>query len=67
MDYITERTEICRACPICSNEMCNGNLYLNPITNDVSIYPKEGYIKGCGCHLKFKIANAYSFCPAHKW
>lgn len=68
-DYIIERTKICRACPICDNEneICNANLYLNPDTNDISIHPKPGYIKGCGCHLKYKIKNINSFCPARKW
>lgn len=68
-EYVTERTIICRACPICDtiNEMCNAGLYLNPKTNDVSTYSKEGYIKGCGCHLKWKIANRKSKCPAGKW
>ena len=68
-EYVTERTIICRSCPICDNvtETCNAGLYLNPKTNDVSVYPKEGYIKGCGCHLKWKIANIKSKCPAGKW
>ena len=47
--------------------MCNAGLYLNPETNDVSIEPKKGYIKGCRCHLKWKIANKKSKCPAGKW
>ena len=47
--------------------MCNASLYLNPNTNDVSTEPKKGYIKGCGCHLKWKIANKKSKCPAGKW
>ena len=36
-EYVTERTIICRKCPICDNvtEMCNAGLYLNPETNDV--------------------------------
>ena len=67
--YVTERTIICRKCPICDNEreICNAHLYLNPNTNDVSTESKEGYIKGCGCHLKWKIANKKSKCPAGKW
>ena len=67
--YVTERTIICRKCPICDNEreICNAHLYLNPDTNDVSTESKEGYIKGCGCHLKWKIANIKSKCPAGKW
>jgi len=47
--------------------MCNAGLYLNPETNDISIEPKKGYIKGCGCHLKWKIANIKSKCPVGKW
>jgi len=68
-EYVTERTMICRSCPICDNvnEICNASLYLNPKTNDVEVYPKKGYIKGCGCHLKWKIANPMSKCPAGKW
>ena len=68
-EYVTKRTIICRKCPICDNEreICNAHLYLNPDTNDVSTESKEGYIKGCGCHLKWKIANIKSKCPARKW
>lgn len=31
-EYVTERTIICRECPIYDsiNEMCNAGLYLNP-------------------------------------
>ena len=47
--------------------MCNAKLYVNPETNDVSTEPKEGYIKGCGCHLEWKIKNINSKCPAGKW
>jgi hypothetical protein len=47
--------------------MCSPSLYLNPETNDVSTYQKEGYIRGCGCHLKWKIAGKKSKCPAGKW
>ena len=68
-EYVSERTQICEMCPIyeASANICNATLYLNPETNDVSIYPKEGYIKGCGCHLKWKIANKKSKCPVGKW
>ena len=68
-EYVTKRTIICRKCPICDNEreICNAHLYLNPDTNDVSTESKEGYIKGCGCHLKWQIANIKSKCPAGKW
>ena len=68
-EYITKRTRICRACPICDqeNEICNAHLYLNPKNNDVSTKPKPGYLKGCGCHLQWKIKNKNSHCPCGKW
>lgn len=68
-EYISKRTRICRQCAICDqeNEICNAYLYVNPATNDVSVEPKKGYIKGCGCHLKYKIKNINSHCPAKKW
>lgn len=69
MGYIEERTRICRECAICDleNEVCNAKLYVNPETNDVSTSPKEGYIKGCGCALAYKIKNKNKKCPAGKW
>ena len=51
-----DREEICRECPIFNptNITCNPKLWLNPDTNDVSTHAKSGYIRGCGCKLKFK-------------
>jgi hypothetical protein len=31
--------------------ICNNNKYLNPITNQVSDTPKDGYKRGCGCRI----------------
>lgn len=69
MDYIALRTMICRNCPICDHdaEVCNAHLYINPDTDEVSDKPKEGYFKGCGCHLKFKVKKKDAHCPANKW
>ena len=68
-EHVTKRTIICRKCSIYDKEldMCNANLYVNPETNDVSTSPRKGYIKGCGCHLQWKITNTKSKCPAGKW
>lgn len=68
-EYVTKRTKICRNCPICDqeNEICSPDLYINPVTDEISRTAKTGFIKGCGCHLKFKIKNPNSHCPAHKW
>ena len=64
-----ERQEICKNCPIFNpnEEVCNSKLWLNPDTNDVSTYAKSGYIKGCGCRLRFKWVNVMSHCIAGKW
>lgn len=69
MSYIEERTKICGRCAICDVGawVCKGSLYVNPDTNGVSIEPKEGYIKGCGCVLARKIPNKSKKCPAGKW
>lgn len=63
------REQICKSCPICDldNWSCNGKLYLNPVTNEISVVQKPGYIKGCGCLLKYKISNSSKHCPANKW
>lgn len=49
------------------NKLCNGSLYLNPITNDVTTKPKSGYTKGCGCYIPRKVLNYNAKCPAGKW
>lgn len=68
-EEINKRREICNHCGIydSENDLCNGHLYVNPSNNDVSICPKTGYIKGCGCLLSRKIPNELKHCPAKKW
>ena len=47
---IEERLEICKKCPIYSLDgRCNSRLWLNPNTNEVSIYQRPGFIRGCNC------------------
>lgn len=60
---------ICKMCGIydSENKLCNGSLYLNPITNDVTTKPKSGYTKGCGCYIPRKVLNYNAKCPAGKW
>jgi hypothetical protein len=64
-----ERLEICKKCPICDieNWICNARLYINPKTNDIAVYPKKGYFKGCGCAILRKYKNPQAICPAGKW
>lgn len=69
-DLSEERLEICRECPIYSNEyggLCNSKLYFDPNTNQVSSQKRFGYIKGCGCRLKAKTTLKDARCPANKW
>ena len=63
------RLSICEHCGIydSTRKICNGSLYINPETNDVSINKKEGYIKGCDCYIPRKVLNAQAKCPAGKW
>lgn len=63
------RLNICEHCGIydATRKLCNGELFIQPETNDVSIKPKQGYIKGCGCYLPRKVLNTTAKCPAGKW
>ena len=63
------RLSICQHCSIYDPErkLCNGSLYVNPETNDVSIYKKDGYFKGCNCYIPRKVLNSKAKCPAGKW
>ena len=63
------RFRICEQCGIYDSErkICNGNLYLNPENNDVSLVQKVGYTKGCNCYIPRKVLNASAKCPAGKW
>lgn len=66
---IEERLSICKKCGIynTSQEMCSSILYINPETNDVSLYQKDGYFKGCGCYCPMKAKRGTNHCPAGKW
>ena len=67
---IEERLAICKKCPL-YNELrggrCNSNLWLNPETNEVSIYARIGYVRGCNCIVKIKARNPKNHCIAKKW
>lgn len=63
------RFRICEQCGIYDQDrkICNGSLYINPKTNDVSLTQKVGYVKGCNCYIPRKVLNATAKCPAGKW
>ncbi|MEE0966191.1 MAG: hypothetical protein U0L85_03970 [Bacilli bacterium] len=63
------RYQICLRCGIydSTRKICNGNLFINPETNDVSTRQKSGYIKGCDCYIPMKVLKDNAKCPAGKW
>lgn len=71
-ELFEERIKICRQCKLLIvdsffGEMCNHNLWLNPVTDDLSYFHKDGYFKGCGCILGSKCRVLKDKCPANKW
>ena len=66
---IEERKNICFMCPIydARKQRCNPKLWINPDTNEVSITPKAGFIRGCGCFIMVKMKNLNNHCIAGKW
>lgn len=69
-DISEARMKICRNCPIFSNEfggICNSKLYIDPETDNVSLKPLDGYVKGCGCRMLAKTTLPNAKCVASKW
>lgn len=66
-DLEKERMDICIQCPIKNGDICDSGVYLNPKTNSVSLIPKEGYKRGCGCFLPSKVQKEWNHCPLGKW
>ena len=66
---INERMAICNRCPIYNpNEnRCNSRLWINPDTDEVSTIAKSGFVRGCGCAMKYKVSNPSNHCVAGKW
>lgn len=61
------RASICNVCPLKNGNTCSTNKYIHPETKDVSLTPKPGYKKGCGCRLSAKQKSRNSECPAKFW
>lgn len=69
-DISKERMKICQKCPLFSPKyggFCNNKLYIDPNTDDVSITPKDGYVRGCGCRLQAKTSLLNAKCIIDKW
>lgn len=69
-DLSEKRLKICVECPIYSPRyggLCNNNLWIDPETETVSIYERDGYVQGCGCRLKAKTTLPNAKCIINKW
>lgn len=67
-----ERLEICKKCPIVKEDptygpICDSTKWLNKNTGDWSRSPHIGWVRGCGCKLRWKTKNLISHCVAGKW
>ena len=67
-----ERLKICESCPIVKIDptygpICDNTKWIDPKTNEVSRFPRVGWIKGCNCKLRWKTKNPTSHCVAGKW
>lgn len=69
-DLSVRRLMICKKCPLYSSELggvCDRKLYLDPETDNVSLKPLDGYVRGCGCRLLAKTTLPEAKCIAGKW
>ena len=71
-ELLNERLKICKECKLYKEDnilgpVCNRDLYLNPKTNETSVFHKEGYTRGCGCILKSKLRVKDAKCIINKW
>lgn len=69
-DIVEARRKICEKCPIYSSKnggVCNSNLWINPENDDISFEEKPGFVRGCGCMLRFKWRDSSNKCIAGKW
>ena len=66
-----ERLAICKVCPIMKltsvGPICDKDLTLNPITNEISYEDKPGFTRGCNCRLNAKTRIPHAHCPVNKW
>ena len=67
-----ERIAICEKCPLykvdkIKGPVCDSNKYISPDGTKWSWFRKDGYVRGCGCHLSGKWKNIRSKCIIGKW
>ena len=62
-----ERKAICEKCPLYKIDklhgpICDSNKYISPDGTKWSWFRKDGYRRGCGCHMSSKWVNLRSSC-----
>ena len=62
-----ERLTICEKCPLYKIDklhgpICDSNKFISLDGTKWSWFRKEGYKRGCGCHLKRKTMNVRNHC-----
>lgn len=67
-----ERKSICEKCPLYKIDklhgpICDSNKHISPDGTKWSWFRKDGYVRGCGCHLSDKWKNPKSKCVIGKW
>lgn len=66
-----ERMAICKKCAMMTNDptwgpTCDSTKFLNPETNESSKFPHVGWVRGCGCRMKWKVKSPSAHCVAKK-
>lgn len=66
-----KRLKICRECPLYREgplgPVCDSRKCYNSETKEISSYPKDNFICGCGCRLKAKTTLENAKCVLNKW
>lgn len=67
-----ERKSICEKCPLYKIDklhgpICDSNKYISRDGTNWSWFRKDGYVRGCGCHLNSKWRNVKNRCIIGLW
>lgn len=64
-----KRMAICKQCPLYDKEKdkCDSRKCYNKDTHEVTTYPQDGFICGCGCFMQKKSRVKNAKCVLSKW
>ena len=69
--FAEERLEICKKCPIMRmteyGMKCDDRKWISPDGKEGSFLKKDGWKKGCGCMLQYKVRTQTNHCIAGLW